>query len=235
MRERRYRVDAQVLEDHRRSVAVARALGPATETEPNESQRCFALSRLGMVLTWHGDLAEAQEVLEQALASALRMGGPGARGGVLVELAANALRRGDVEVVRELASQAREAASAGGLLYYVAAATALQAWVAWRDQQVGQALALGAQALELWEAGPQSWSFQCLALWPLAGAHLDAGHIAEAVGAARRLLEPTQARLPDELDAAVQAACGAWDNADPELASRLLADAVQLARDLGYA
>jgi class 3 adenylate cyclase len=235
VRERRYRVDTQVLEEHRRSVALTRALGPATTTEPNESQRCGALSILGTALTWHGDLAEAQEVHEQALASALRLGSPGARGRVLVDLAVNALRRGDVEVVRELASQAREAASAGGLLYYVAAATALQAWVAWRDQQVGQALALGAQALELWEAGPQSWSFQCLALWPLAGAHLDAGHIAEAVGAARRLLEPTQARLPDELDAAVQAACGAWDNADPELASRLLADAVQLARDLGYA
>ena len=114
VRERRYRVDAQVLEDHRRSVAVARALGPATTTEPNESQRCFALSNLGMVLTWHGDLAEAQEVHEQALASAVRQGRPGARGRVLVDLAVNALRRGDVEVVRELAAQAREARTAGG-------------------------------------------------------------------------------------------------------------------------
>jgi len=33
----------------------------------------------------------------------------------------------------------------------------------------------------------------------------------------------------------VQAACDAFDSADPELASRRLADAVQLARDLGYA
>ena len=39
-------------------------------------------------------------------------GSPRRRG--LVELAVNALRRGDVEVVRELASQAREAAAAGG-------------------------------------------------------------------------------------------------------------------------
>ena len=235
VRERRYRVDAQVLEDHRRSVAVTRALGPATGTEPNESQRCFALSNLGMVLTWHGDLAEAQEVLEQALASAVRMGGPGARGGVLVELAVNALRRGDVEVVRELASQAREAAAAGGFQYDTAAATALQAWVAWRDQQVGQALALGAQALELWESQPESYPFHFLALWPLAGAHLDAGQVEEAVGVARQLLEPSQLRLPDELEGAVQSACEAWDRAEPELAGQLLAGAVQLARDLGYA
>jgi len=235
VRERRYRVDAQILEEHRWSVAVTQALGPATTTEPNESQRCCALSNLGIALTWHGDLAEAQEVHEQAMASAVRLGSPGARGRVLVDLAVNALRRGDVEVVRELASHAREAASSAGVLHYAAAATALQAWVAWRDQQVGETLALGAQALELWQAGPLSWPFQCLALWPLAGAHLDAGHIAEAVGTARRLLEPSQLRLPDELEGAVQVACDTWDNSDPESASRLLADAVKLARELGYA
>ena len=53
VRERRYRVDAQVLEEHRRTLAVTRALGPATTTEPNESQRCCALSNLGIALTWH--------------------------------------------------------------------------------------------------------------------------------------------------------------------------------------
>ena len=235
VRERRYRVDAQVLEDHRRSVAVARALGPATTTEPNEGQRCVALSNLGMVLTWHGDLAEAQEVHEQALASVVRQGSLGARGRVLVDLAVNALRGGDVEVVRELASPAREARMAGGHPYYAAAATALQAWVAWRDQQEEQALALAAQALELWESQPESYPFHFLALLPLAGAHLDTGQVDEAVGVARRLLEPSQARLPDELEGAVQSACEAWDRAEPELAGQLLAEAVQLARDLGYA
>ena len=163
------------------------------------------------------------------------MGGPGARGRVLVDLAVNALRRGDVEVVRELAAQAREVAAAGGFQYDVAAATALQAWVAWRDQQVEQALALGAQALELWGSQPESYPFHFLALLPLAGAHLDTGQVDEAVGVARRLLEPSQARLPDELEGAVQSACEAWDRAEPELAGQLLAGAVQLARDSGYA
>jgi len=46
------------------------------------------------------------------------------------------------------------------------------------------------------------------------------------------LLEPSLAPLPDELEAALQAA---WDRADPALAGRLLADAVWLARALGYA
>jgi len=74
VRARRYRVDAQVLEEHRRSAATARALGPATIRDPNESVRRFTLTNLGVVLTWHGDLTEAQEVHEQALASAVRLG-----------------------------------------------------------------------------------------------------------------------------------------------------------------
>jgi tetratricopeptide (TPR) repeat protein len=235
VRARRYRVDAQVLEEHRRSAAAARALGPTTMRDPNESVRRFTLTNLGVVLTWHGDLTEAQEVHEQALASAVLLGSIGARGAALVELAVNALRRGDVEVVRELAGQAREAVTAAGYPYYTAAATALQAWVAWRGQQVGQALALGAEALELWESQPESYPFHCLALWPLAGANLGAGRLEEAVNAARQLLEPSQVRLPDELEAAVRSACETWDRDQPELAGHLLAGAVQLARHLGYA
>jgi hypothetical protein len=203
--------------------------------DPNESVRRFTLTNLGVVLTWHGDLTEAQEVHEQALASAVLLGSIGARGAALVELAVNALRRGDVEVVRELAGQAREAVTAAGYPYYTAAATALQAWVAWRGQQVGQALALGAEALELWESQPESYPFHCLALWPLAGANLGAGRLEEAVNAARQLLEPSQVRLPDELEAAVRSACETWDRDQPELAGHLLAGAVQLARHLGYA
>jgi len=48
------------------------------------------------------------------------------------------------------------------------------------------------------------------------------------------MLRP-EGRLPDELETAVLAACEAWDGADPDRAGYLLADAVQLARDLGYA
>ena len=202
VRERRYRVDAQVLQDHRRSVAATRALGPATETEPNESQRCFALSNLGMVLTWHGDLAEAEEVHEQALASVVRLGGPGARGRVRSTWRSTHCAAATSRSCGNWRRRRGKAASGRGFQDYVAAATALQAWVAWRDQQVGQALALGAQVLELWASQPESYPFQCLALWPLAGAHLDAGQVEGAVAAARQLLEPSQLRLPDDLEGA---------------------------------
>ena len=155
-------------------------------------------------------------------------------------LAFTAWRLGDVELVRELAPQARAAAATGPKTgydwFYVAAATAaLEAWVAWRSDRTKQVIALGPEALELWKSQLKTYPFRCLALFPLASACLDLGQTEKAVDAARQTLEPTQARLPDELEAAVRAACEAWDRGEPEKAGRLVGEAVALARDLRYA
>jgi DNA-binding SARP family transcriptional activator len=233
--ERRYRVDDEVVEDYRRAMGAARASAPANYDllRPDWTLR-FTMSVLAVALTWHGDLAEARQLHEEALAMGERQGSPMVRGEALAGLAVIAMRQGEVEVVRDLAPQARAEAAAGSSPSCVAAAIALQAWVAWRDHRVQEALVLGAEALEAWDPHPYVYPYK-LALWPLAGAYLDVGQVPGAVGAARRLLEPSHARLPDELEAAVQAACEAWDRAEPELAGRLLAEAVELARDLGYA
>jgi tetratricopeptide (TPR) repeat protein len=233
--ERRYRVDEEVVGEYRRAMDAARASAPANYDllRPDWTLR-FTVSLLAIALTWHGDLAEARQLHEEAMAMGERQGSPILRGEALTGLAVIAMRRGEIEVVRELAPRARAEVAPGGHPNHVAVATALLAWAAWRDHRVQEALALGTEALEAWEPHPYVYPYN-LALWPLAGAYLDTGKVEEAVGAARRLLEPSLARLPDELEAAVHAACQAWDRAEPELAGRLLADAVQLACDLGYA
>ena len=166
-------------------------------------------------------------------------------GAVLVEMAVSAFRRGDVEAVRELLPEAQAAAStrgdldhaagAKGLKAWVAgAAKGLEAWVVWRDERIEEALALGTEALRLWRPYG-SFRPYCVAIFPVTGAYLATGQVEAAVGVSRRLLEPTMARLPDELEAEVQGACEAWETGDPELSRGLLDDAVKLARDLGYA
>jgi DNA-binding SARP family transcriptional activator len=234
--ERRYRVDDEVVGEYRRAMEAAQASAPANyDLLRPDWTLGWTIRTLAIALTWHGDLAEAGQLHGQALAIAERQGSPVVRGAELAELAVIAMRQGDVEVVRELAPRARaEAATAGYIPFCVASATALQAWVAWRDGRMGDALVQGTEALEAWEPHPHFYPYN-LAVWPLAGTHLEAGQVPEAVGVARRLLEPSHARLPDDLEGAVQAACEAWERAEPELAGRLLADAVQLARDLGYA
>jgi hypothetical protein len=118
VREQRYRVDSQILEEHRRAVDASRASAAAATTPAwarPEGMWCLAMSELGVALAWHGDFAEAEWVPEQALASAERQGSSGTRGRVLVNLAVTAWRRGDVEAVRKLAPQARATAQGSGL------------------------------------------------------------------------------------------------------------------------
>jgi hypothetical protein len=63
---------------------------------------------------------------------------------------------------------------------------------------------------------------------------LGTGNVSEAVKASRRLLEPSQQRLPDELEPVVIAAQAAWDNGDRELTQAKLAQAVDLAHELHF-
>jgi hypothetical protein len=63
---------------------------------------------------------------------------------------------------------------------------------------------------------------------------LRAGQVAEAVEAARQLLPAPQQRLPDELEAAVEAAGEARDQGDHQLAGATLGEAVELAVRLRY-
>lgn len=242
IKERRYRVDAELVREHRLAVEAAEAVEGTTwylGANP-ETARFSTMMNLGVALTWYGDLDEARRVHRQVLAMVERVGTPNGRSMALTELAITAWRQGDVELVRELAPQARAAAAAGPRTghnwhYVAAAAAALEAWVALRDRRSEQVIALGTEALERWKSELKSYPLRCLALFPLASAYLDLGQTEKAVVAASQTLEPPQARLPDELEAAVQAACDAWDHVGPEQASGLLADAVKLARDLGYA
>ena len=234
MRERRWRVDAQIVDEWRRAADAASAPVPAHYPFGGgaERRRYLPMYNLGMALTWHGDLAEARVAYEEALASAKREGSPVATATALGGLATTAFRGADIETVRRLLPEARAAAARSRPC--LADAMALEAWLAWRDGEPEEAIALAAQAVELWEPRPDFYPY-CLAFWPLVGSHLDLGHIEEAVGAARRLLDPSLARLPDDLEASVTAASDAWERGRPELAGGLLAGAVQLARHLGYA
>jgi hypothetical protein len=71
-------------------------------------------------------------------------------------------------------------------------------------------------------------------LLPLIAVSLDDGDTSTAVAAARRLLRPGQALLPATLTAQLEAACQAWDADQPDKATRLLADVLQLASSAGF-
>ncbi|HXW81434.1 MAG TPA: hypothetical protein VEJ84_18165, partial [Acidimicrobiales bacterium] len=227
-RRTRYRIDDEILSNARAALAVARH-------DLSEDTIAGTEFSLGHFLLWHGDLAEAQEHMEAALAASERVGDAVLRTRCLSYLTVCALRRHDVEAVRSLAPEALAAAASGGWPEYVAAAKAMMAWVAWKDGRPEDVLGLGNEALELWASTVVSYSWCLLCLWPLLAVHLAAGRFAEAIAAGRQLLLPPQQRLPDELELLLESAIAAWERAEPAPAGEKLAEAVELACRFGYA
>ena len=228
IREARYRIDEEVVANCRAGVAAARESG-------RENDVAYMVFLLGFCLLWYGDLVEAEENLEASLAMAERTGDVVVRARCLCYLNVTALRRHDVAAVRSLAPQAMEAAVAASYPEYVAAAKATQAWVAWQEGRPEDVVALAGEALELWGTTVVSYPWYWLCLWPLISVRLAASQGAEAVEAARQLLVPPQQRLPDELEAAVQAAIDDWGQGKAQRAMEELGAAVELAWRLRYA
>ena len=227
-REKRYRIDEEILTNMRAAVAAAQEGG-------HEYGIAFTLFGLGFCLLWYGDLVEALERLEASLAVAERIGDVVLRARCLCYLNVTALRRNDLEAVRSLAPEAIAAGEAAAYTEYVAAGKATQAWVAWRDERFEDVVTLANEALELWATTVVSYSWYWLCLWPLIAVRLASGQLAEAVEAGRQLLVTPQQRLPDELESMVQAAIAAWGSGEPQLARGTLGEAVELARRLRYA
>jgi tetratricopeptide (TPR) repeat protein len=226
---KRFRVDEADITDMREALAAA-------SQSDEEKDAGYATYFLGRLLWLRGDLAGAQEDLERALAMAERIGESVLIGMSLLGLALNALRRHDPETVRALAPRALAAATAMARTEYLAGVKAAMAWLAWQDQRpddVRQLAETVARIKVIAEGGGSSQRW--LYLWPLLAVHLDAGRLADAVTAARQLLDATQQRLPDNLEAAVSEALTAWETGDPGLTGVKLAAALALARDLRFA
>ena len=112
---------------------------------------------------------------------------------------------------------------------------ACQSWLAWQDGHPDEVVRLAGQIATF---DPATMTFgdrhRWVYLFPLIAARLRAGDTAAAVAAARQILDPSQQLLHDELMAALDAACAAWDGGEPDAAAADLAAALDLARDLNY-
>jgi tetratricopeptide (TPR) repeat protein len=224
----RYCADDEVIDNFRM------ALATATKIDDKNSSSSAARF-LGFFLVLHGELQEAQRHLESSLAVAERSGDIDVRSSDLVGLALAALRRGDVRAVGSLAAQAVAVGEAAGFTDWLGVAKSCLAWVAWREGRTNDVLSLADEAREILRSalGPATFCTWVHA-WPLIAVLLGRREVAKAVAAARQLLEPSQQRLPDELESLLILAAAAWDEDQPEVATDQLARALGLAHDLRY-
>src|SRR6266581_3854590 len=223
----RFQVDETDLADLRRGLAAA--------AEGDEEKDVgYATFFLGRFLVLHGDLAEAQDHLEQSLAMAERIGETILLGQSLLGLALTAVRRHDTAAVRALLPRVMAEVETMASPDYLAGAKACLAWLAWQDRHPDDVIKLSEEIATLMTGTPDVGIYYGpVHLWPLVAVHLEAGHLAGAVAASRQLTDYTQ-RLPADLEAALTAASAAWDQDQPERAEASLTAALDLARDLGY-
>ena len=76
----------------------------------------------------------------------------------------------------------------------------------------------------------QGWTY----LFPVLAVQLAAGATAEAVAAARWIIDPSQQLLPDDLTSVLAAACASWDQGESARAAEYLSEALDVARDRAY-
>ena len=225
----RFRIDHEILANARRAVAIA------TENSCDPSEIAWRACGLGLWLTLHGDLQEAQERLESSLAVAERSGNVALQAASLVYLARTAHRRHDAEAVRSLASQAAIASEAAGIVHFKACTKACLVWLAWQEQEPRKLAELADGTAELLRSAvggfaPWKWIY----LWPVVAMHLSEGKVAEAVAAGLQMLEPSQHQFPDELESLLESAVVAWTSEKPDVAGRDLARALEVAHHLDF-
>jgi hypothetical protein len=222
----RFRVGDADIARLRRSIELA-------EQTADEKDVGYAHYFLGWALWLRGDLTEAQQQLEKALAMGERIGETHLLTMGLLVLTATALRRHDTEAVRALIPRAQAAARTEAT--YVALTMAAQTWLAWQDGHPDEVIALAGRLAEFDLGTLNSGArYRWLALFPLIAAQLQSGNGAAAVAAAREIVDPTQQLLPDELMAALDAALAAWDGGEAAAAEERLAGALLLAHELHF-
>jgi hypothetical protein len=221
------------------TVVLARDALQAAEQGADEHVLAICLTCLGEALLNNGELVEAEDKLKAGLAALERLDDPQLRAWALSLLCVLAVRRRDVEAVRSLSRQVRDAAVRSEMPPWLAAATATEAWVAWKDGRPQEVVGLASEARELSRtlgdlAPALLTQFEGLWLWPLISVHLASGHFAAAVEAACWVVESPLLRPPDEIVSLVRGAKEALDCKEGKRATRMLSQAVELASQLGY-
>jgi len=221
------------------TVALARDALRAAEQGADEHVLAICLTCLGETLLHNGELVEAEENLKAGLVALERVNDSQLRAWALSLLCVLEVRRRDVEAVRSLSRLARDAAVSAEMPAWLAAATATEAWVAWKDGRPQEVVGLASEARELsrtlGDLAPALLAqFEGLWLWPLISVHLASEHSAAAVEAACRVLESPLFRPPDEIASLVRGAKEAWACKDRKRATRMLSQALELASQLGY-
>jgi DNA-binding SARP family transcriptional activator/predicted ATPase len=188
----------------------------------------------GWLLLLHGDLDGAEEHLQAGLMLTKRTGNLVHQTWLLTWLSVLHRKRGEAEATRAYAIRGLQAAADAQLLENGGLARGNLAWFAWREGNLAEAEKQGHAALELWQRSPFVYAFHWTARFPLLAVALTREQLPEALDHARALLDPQQQKLPETLEAALEAAVQAADDEEDKVVRQRLEQTIQVARETGY-
>jgi eukaryotic-like serine/threonine-protein kinase len=164
----------------------------------------------GFALLLAFSLENAAEELSVAEAIARKSGDAGQLARSLAYLAVTARLRGRVADAARYAAECAKVARDADIREYYAAAIAIQAWIALRDEPPGRSEPLAREALAIWASLKLVFPFQSLALVPLMRIAVARGDMNEAMRCARAIMDPSQQMLPGPVAAVLAQAETSW-------------------------
>jgi tetratricopeptide (TPR) repeat protein len=224
-RRSRFRPPAETLRHSANSLELARETGDQQLVD-------HSTFGFGFSLLWFGDLEAAEEQFMTALAQAKRTGNVPLQDRCLAYLSIARRFQGDEGQVRTYAEQGLGIATTEQNPFYLGVAWANLAWLSFRDGNIDEVLRDGPVALEQWR--PYPYPFAWLAHWPLLAVHLSQGQMRQALDHARAMLDPSQQRPPETLEALLEEAAQTWDEGQAKSARECLKQAMDLAGEMGY-
>ena len=142
-----------------------------------------------------------------------------------------------LEETQRYAVKCLEVSTLAQMPEYTAFAHANQAWLAWRDGKMDLSKELGLTAVELWQQLPPnhgSATCQWLARFPLIAVALHQEKFSVAIDETRLILDPSQQRLPEALEASLAEAVRAWETGRSAVARTILNESMALAHQMHY-
>jgi hypothetical protein len=190
-----------------------------------------ALFSLGFFHLFRRELDAAEEKMQLANAYAQQLGDPVriARGAHYLMLVAR--MRGQTARVSEFLPIIQSTTWAGPMADYTPQIKASEAWLAWRAGDAATVKARGLESLALLDRLPIRFPFCWTTLWPLLAVALHESDLSAARDYAQRLIDPSQMRLPADLE---QELGQAGQTQDAQLAQTHLTQALALAQGYGY-
>ncbi len=202
--------------------------------EQTGDESAIALARFGLGFTlWQQREPEAIAQLLGSLNLAERLGDHTLQARCLIYLAAASRQSGQLDDTRQWTDRALDVATDGQMGEYVAAAGAMQAWIAWQTGDRKTCIAQADAALAFWREAQVFYPFQGFALWPLLASRLDADELTAAIQTARALVSPHLQRLPAEIEESLELAIASFKEREFVRATEALRTALAYAGELG--